>query len=108
LTDWFADGPADLASSGFSCFSAWQWTALVAAAIVAGSSALFLTIYSRIKRKTAKFDQAINTTLSPEERARYQELNILAASSDPENREKARQLSKEYSERIMQIRRDMK
>lgn len=88
--------------------SLWKWMAMVTGAIVLGFSALLLKMYLRVRRNTAKFVQAINTTLSPEERARYNELNALAVSSDPEDREKARQLSKEYSERIMQIRRDMK
>lgn len=85
----------------------WKWMAMVTGAVVLGFSALLLEMYLGVRRKTAKFVQAINTTLSPEERARYHELNALAVSSDPEDREKARQLSKEYSERIMQIRRDM-
>jgi hypothetical protein len=88
--------------------SAWQWTALVAGAVVLGFSALLLKMYVRVRHKVAKFHQAINRSLSPEERTRYRAVDTLAVSSDPEDREKARQLSKEYSERIMQIRRDMK
>lgn len=88
--------------------SLWQWMALVASAVVLGFSALLLKMYLSVRRKTTKFVRAINTSLSPEERARYHDLNALSVSSDPQDREKARQLSKEYSERIMQIRRDMK
>jgi hypothetical protein len=88
--------------------SAWQWMALVAAAVVLGFSALLIQMYVRVRRKVTKFHQAINASLSPEEKARYHELDALAVSSDPEDREKAYQLRKEYSERIIQVRRDMK
>jgi hypothetical protein len=87
---------------------AWRWITLVAIAIVLGFSALLLELYFRVRRKVAKFHQAINISLSPEERAQYREADVLAASPDPEDREKARRLLKEYSERIGQIRRDMK
>ena len=88
--------------------SLWKWMAMVTGAVVLGFSALLLKMHLRVRRKVAKFDQAINTSLSPEERAQYREADVLAVSSDPEDREKARRLLKEYSERIMQIRRDMK
>jgi hypothetical protein len=87
---------------------AWQWIALVAIAVVLGFSAILLKMYVQVRLKVAKFHQAINTSLSPEERAQYREADVLAVSSDPEGREKARRLFKEYSERIKQIRRDMK
>jgi hypothetical protein len=80
----------------------------VAIAVVLGFSAILLKMYVQVRLKVAKFHQAINTSLSPEEGAQYREADVLAVSSDPEGREKARRLFKEYSERIKQIRRDMK
>jgi len=98
-----ADGPQWLLM-----LSVRQWFGVVTGAVVLGSAALVLKMYLSATRKAANLVQAINSSLSPEEKGRYKDLNALAASSDPEDRRRASRLSRQYQERIMQIRREMR
>jgi hypothetical protein len=97
--------------SGFQwilVLTAGQWFALLVGALVLGAVALALKLYLGVRRKINRLHQAIGSSLSPEEKARFAEVNALAVSSDPKDRSRAREFTKEYHDRIMQIRQDMK
>jgi hypothetical protein len=92
-----------LTRSFFFTLSWTQWAALLAAGAVLGISGVIAKIWFSARRRARRLTTSLSESFTPEEKLRYAELNRLAASTDPEERKKGRELYKEYQERLRAI-----
>lgn len=89
-----------------STFSLKQWIALLAGGAVIGVSSVVSWTWFSVLRRTRQFATGLRKALTPEEKQRYDKIDSLSVSTDPEDRRTARELLKEYQQRLEQIRRE--
>jgi len=79
-------------------FGLWGWTAYTLAGLLLGIFGWYLRIQLLAKLRVARMRKNLSSMTSPEERKRFEELNVLYGSEDPEKRERFLKLAAEYQE----------
>jgi hypothetical protein len=92
--------------AGFAPFalSLKQWTAWLAGGAVLGILALISSMWFSVLWRTKRLHRRLDETLNPDEKLRYEEINRLSVSVDFEERRRGQKLSKEYYQRLVEIR----
>ena len=76
------------------------WTGFTLAGLSVGILAWYVRIQLIARRHADRIQQKLRTTISPEERKRFEELNILHGSKDPAERERFSKLLAEYQHKL--------
>lgn len=95
---WLMAAPAQSVRTP-AVFSWFYWISYAAAGLLLVALLVYLRFWT-VKRSLSLMRAKLSSTISPEERKRFEELNTLALSRDPAERERFVKLANEYEEKI--------
>src|SRR6266581_7215464 len=83
-----------------SSFGWFGWTAYVVGGLLVGIFAWYLRLKFMAKKRVDHLQSKLKAAISPEERKRFEELNVLHGSSDPAERKRFLTLASEYQQKL--------
>jgi len=76
------------------------WTAYAVGGLLVGIVACYLRLKFIVRRKANQMQDKLKSAITPEEKKRFEELNVLHGSTDPAERERFLEILNEYQQKV--------